>query len=195
MRRFTQGFYGYAVALFVCLAGAGLFLLVTPQSREEHIPRLDYSITVANFGHAVPYGVWAPQADPANWVPNSNRIADGENGAKVLYLGYATAARQHAMFVQSDERPAAGFASRMANTDKAMRHPAGRGRRVGAALQGGQEPALAGTCAARRDARHHRDGGLDGAGRAGGPPPATAPGLNLSSDDPRIEPLQRRPEG
>ncbi|MEU8400581.1 DUF4245 domain-containing protein [Nonomuraea sp. NPDC048892] len=119
MRRFTQGFYGYAVALFVCLAGAGLFLLVTPQSREEHIPRLDYSITVANFGHTVPYGVWAPQGDPANWVPNSNRIAEGENGAKVLYLGYATAARQHAMFAQSDERPAAGFASRMANTDKA----------------------------------------------------------------------------
>ncbi|MEV4471697.1 DUF4245 domain-containing protein [Nonomuraea salmonea] len=120
MRRFTQGLYGYAVALFVCLAGAGLFLLVTPQSRDEHIPRLDYSITVANFGHGVPYGVWAPQQDPPGWVPNSNRIADGENGAKVLYLGYATAKREHAMFAQSDEQPAAGFASRMANSDKAV---------------------------------------------------------------------------
>ncbi|MGW0804260.1 DUF4245 domain-containing protein [Nonomuraea sp. NPDC002799] len=116
MRRFTQGFYGYAVALFVCLAGAGLFLLITPQSREEHIPRLEYSITVANFGHAVPYGVWAPQKDPAGWVPNSNRIAKGENGAQALYLGYATAKREHAMFVQSNEQPAAAFASRMANT-------------------------------------------------------------------------------
>ncbi|GAA3663926.1 hypothetical protein GCM10022224_029840 [Nonomuraea antimicrobica] len=117
--RFTQGLYGYAVALFVCLAGAGVFLLVTPQSREEHIPRLDYSITVANFGHTVPYGVWSPQQDPADWVPNSNRIAKGENGAAVLYLGYATAKREHAMFAQSNEQPAAGFASRMANTDKA----------------------------------------------------------------------------
>ncbi|MFG1700826.1 DUF4245 domain-containing protein [Nonomuraea sp. NPDC049309] len=120
MRRFTQGFYGYAVALFICLAGAGLFLLVTPQSRDEHIPRRDYSITVANFGHSVPYGVWAPKEDPPGWVPNSNRIADGENGAKVLYLGYATAKREHAMFVQSNEQPAAGFASRMANSDKSV---------------------------------------------------------------------------
>ncbi|MEV0998324.1 DUF4245 domain-containing protein [Nonomuraea sp. NPDC050202] len=118
MRRFTQGLYGYAVALFVCLAGAGLFLLVTPQSREEHIPRLEYSITVANFGHSVPFGVWAPRQDPAGWVPNSNRIAKGENGAQVLYLGYATAKREHAMFAQSNEQPAAGFANRMSNTDK-----------------------------------------------------------------------------
>ncbi|MEV4577299.1 DUF4245 domain-containing protein [Nonomuraea jabiensis] len=120
MRRFTQGFYGYAVALFVCLAAAGLFLLIAPQSREQHIPRLDYSITVANFGHAVPYGVWAPSKDPAGWVPNSNKIAKGENGAQVLFLGYATAKREHAMFTQSNEQPAAGFASRMANSDKAV---------------------------------------------------------------------------
>jgi hypothetical protein len=118
--RFTQGFYGYAVALFVCLAGAGLFLLVAPQGREEHIPKLDYSITVANFSHTVPYAVWAPRQDPPGWVPNSNRIAKGENGAQVLYLGYATAKREHAMFAQSDEQPAAGFASRMANSDKAV---------------------------------------------------------------------------
>jgi hypothetical protein len=113
VRRFTQGFYGYAVALFVCLAGAGLFLLVTPQSREEHIPQINYSITVANFSHSVPYQVWSPQKDPANWVPNSNKIAKGASGADVLYLGYATAKRQHAMFVQSDEKPAAEFANRM----------------------------------------------------------------------------------
>lgn len=119
MRRFTEGLYGYAVALFVCLAGAGVFLLITPQSREEHIPRVEYSITVANFGHAVPFGVWAPRQDPAGWVPNSNRIAKGEGGAQVLYLGYATAKRQHAMFAQSNEQPAAGFAGRMANKDKA----------------------------------------------------------------------------
>ncbi|MEV0148497.1 MULTISPECIES: DUF4245 domain-containing protein [unclassified Nonomuraea] len=120
MRRFTDGFYGYAVALFVCLGAAGLFLLVAPQSRQEHIPRREYTITVANFGHAVPYQVWAPKQDPAGWVPNSNRIAKGENGAQVLYLGYATAKREHAMLAQSDEKPAAGFASRMANTDKAI---------------------------------------------------------------------------
>ncbi|NBE99559.1 DUF4245 domain-containing protein [Nonomuraea sp. KC401] len=120
MRRFTEGFYGYAVALLVCLVGAGVFLLVTPQSRDEHIPRVEYSITVANFGHEVPYRVWAPRNDPAGWVPNSNRIAAGNAGAKVLFLGYATAEREHAMFAQSDEKPAAGFASRMANSDKAV---------------------------------------------------------------------------
>ncbi|WP_308250639.1 DUF4245 family protein, partial [Nonomuraea rhizosphaerae] len=106
------------MALFVCLAGVGLFLLVTPQSREQHIPRVDYSITVANFGRAVPYQVWAPAKDPAGWVPNSNKIAKGEGGAQVLYLGYATAKLQHAMFAQSDEKPAAGFADRMANSNR-----------------------------------------------------------------------------
>jgi hypothetical protein len=120
VRRFTQGLYGYAVALFVCLVGAGLFLLVAPSGGEGHIPRREYTITVANFGHTVPYAVWAPRQDPPDWVPNSNRIAKGENGAQVLFLGYATAEREHAMFAQSDERPAAGFASRMANTDKAV---------------------------------------------------------------------------
>ncbi|MGI5286924.1 DUF4245 domain-containing protein [Nonomuraea polychroma] len=120
MRRFTEGFYGYVVALLVCLAGAGLFLLAAPQGREAHIPRRDYSITVANFGHSVPYAVWAPRQDPQDWVPNSNRIAKGENGAQVLYLGYATAKLRHAMFAQSNEQPAAGFASRMANSDKAV---------------------------------------------------------------------------
>lgn len=118
MRRFTQGFYGYAVALFICLAGVGVFMLVTPQSREEHIPRLDYSITVANFGHEAPYQVWAPRQDPQGWVPNSNRIAKGDNGAQVLYLGYATAKREHAMFAQSDEKPAAEFANRMTGIAK-----------------------------------------------------------------------------
>ena len=125
MRRFTEGFYGYAVAVFVCLGAVGLFLLIAPQSREEHIPRLDYTITVANFNRAVPYQVWRPGADPAGWVSNSNRIAKGDNGADVLYVGYATAKgaddkRHHAMIVQSGEQPAASFASRIANTDKVM---------------------------------------------------------------------------
>jgi hypothetical protein len=119
VRRFTEGFYGYAVALFVCLAAGGCFLLLNPQGDEEHIPRRDYSITVANFGHSVPYQVWAPRQDPAGWIPNSNRIAKGEGGAQVLYLGYATAEREHVMFVQSDEKPAAEFANRMANTNQA----------------------------------------------------------------------------
>lgn len=120
MRRFTEGFHGYVVALFVCLAAAGLFLLVSPQGREEHIPKRDYSITVANFARTVPYQVWAPAKDPGGWIANSNRIAKGENGARVLHIGYATAAREHAMLIQSDEKPAAGFANRMANTNRAI---------------------------------------------------------------------------
>lgn len=118
--RFTQGLYGYAVALFVCLAGAGLFLLITPQSREEHIPRLEYSITVANFNRAVPYQIWAPAKDPDGWIPNSNNIAKGANNAQVLSLGYATSKREHARFMQSNEQPAAAFANRMANSDKSV---------------------------------------------------------------------------
>lgn len=120
MRRFTEGLYGYAVALLVCLVAAGgCFLLISPRGGEEHIPRRDYSITVANFARTVPYQVWAPAQDPSGWVPNSNRIAEGENGAKVLYLGFATAEREHAMFAQSDEKPAAEFANRLANTSQA----------------------------------------------------------------------------
>ncbi len=120
MRRFTEGFHGYAVALFICLGAVGLFLLVTPQSGKEHIPKRDYSITVANFSRAVPYQVWAPVKDPEGWVPNSNKIATGESGARVLNLGYATAAREHAMVIKSDEKPPAGFANRMANSDKVV---------------------------------------------------------------------------
>lgn len=120
MRRFTEGFHGYVVAVLVCLAGVGLFLLVTPRSTAEHIPRRDYSITVANFARTVPYAVWAPEKDPEGWIPNSNRIAKGEDGAQVLHIGYATAEREHAMFIQSNEKPAAGFASRMANSDKVI---------------------------------------------------------------------------
>ncbi|MFI6482762.1 DUF4245 domain-containing protein [Nonomuraea sp. NPDC050663] len=121
MRRFTEGFYGYVVAVFVVLACVGVFLIFfAPQSRDERIPRRDYTITVANFNRAVPYQIWAPTSDPAGWIPNSNKIANGEGGAKVLHLGYATKAREHAVFIQSDERPPAGFANRMANSDKAV---------------------------------------------------------------------------
>ncbi|MDA0635700.1 DUF4245 domain-containing protein [Nonomuraea sp. MCN248] len=120
MQRFTEGLHGYVVAVLVCLAGVGLFLLITPRGDVEHIPRRDYSITVANFSRTVPYAVWSPAQDPEGWIPNSSRVAQGDNGAQVLHIGYATAAREHAMFIQSDEKPAAGFANRMANSDKSV---------------------------------------------------------------------------
>lgn len=120
MRRFTEGFYGYVVAVLVCLGLVGVFFLVTPKERNGHIPKRDYSITVANFGHAVPYRVWAPAHDPAGWTSNSNRIANGEGGAQVLSIGYATAAGEHAMLIESDERPAAEFANRMANSSQSV---------------------------------------------------------------------------
>ncbi|MEU9835990.1 DUF4245 domain-containing protein [Streptosporangium sp. NPDC048047] len=115
MRRFTQGLYGYAFAMLVCLAAVGLFLLVTPQSRTEHIPRVDYSMDVANLRRSAPYEVWAPSRVPARWIPNSSR-ATQEKGVTTWRLGFATARRSHAMLAQSDEKPAAGFASRMAGT-------------------------------------------------------------------------------
>ncbi|MGW5681013.1 DUF4245 domain-containing protein [Nonomuraea sp. NPDC003754] len=124
MRRFTQGFYGYAFALLVCLALAVIIVVSAPTGRQgQHVPRLDYAITVANYNRAVPQQVWAPAKDPADWIPNSNRIAKGADGTQVLSVGYATAPdagdqRHHVMIVQGAEKPAAAFASRIANTDK-----------------------------------------------------------------------------
>ncbi|GAA4208066.1 DUF4245 domain-containing protein [Microbispora amethystogenes] len=117
MGRFTQGFYGYAFALLVCIAGVGLFLLVTPQSRTEHIPRVQYGIDQANAVRAAPYEVVAPRQVPANWVPNSSRLTQ-DGGVVTWRLGFATGEREHAMVAQSDERPIAGFVNRMTNTDK-----------------------------------------------------------------------------
>ncbi|WP_431895751.1 DUF4245 domain-containing protein [Nonomuraea sp. bgisy101] len=126
MRRFTQGFYGYAFALFVCLALAVIIVVTAPTGREgQHVPRLDYTITVANYNRSVPYEVWAPAKDPADWIPNSNRIAKGADNSSVLSIGYATAPdaedeRHHAMIVQGAEKPPAAFASRIANSDKSI---------------------------------------------------------------------------
>ncbi|MER5424507.1 DUF4245 domain-containing protein [Streptosporangium roseum] len=123
MERFTQGFYGYAVAMLVCLAGVGVFLLVTPQSRTEHLPKVDFSIDVANMRRDAPYQVWTPEPVPADWIPTSSRMSK-EKGAVTWKLGFATAkrpeaaTRSHAMLAQSDEKPAAEFANRMANTSE-----------------------------------------------------------------------------
>ncbi|WP_204013370.1 DUF4245 domain-containing protein [Sphaerimonospora thailandensis] len=117
MGRFTQGIYGYVFALLVCLAGAGLFLLVTPQSRTEHIPRVDFSIDQINAARAASYEIVSPREVLPNWVPNSSNLTDNA-GAVTWRLGFATARRQHAMLAQSDEQPSGEFANRMANTDK-----------------------------------------------------------------------------
>ncbi|MFF5206732.1 DUF4245 domain-containing protein [Streptosporangium sp. NPDC000396] len=122
MRKFTQGFYGYAFAMLVCLAAVGLFLLVTPQSRTERIPKVDYSIDVANLRRTAPYQVWTPEPAPAGWIPTSSR-ATTEKGVTTWKLGFATAGRpgatrSHAMLAQSDEKPPAEFANRMANTSE-----------------------------------------------------------------------------
>ncbi|GGK68612.1 hypothetical protein Sme01_13860 [Sphaerisporangium melleum] len=116
MRRFTQGFYGYAFALLVCLAIVGIFLLIAPQSREEHIPRVDYSMTLAGLRRVAPYEVRVPDPVPAGWVPNSSEV--DQKGYVTWRLGFATAKRSHALLAQSDE-PGEAFASRIANTDKA----------------------------------------------------------------------------
>ena len=117
MGRFTQGFLGYAFALLVCLGAVGLFLLVTPQSRTERVPEVNYTIDLANARRRAAYDVWAPSPLPANWIANSSRMpADTEY--VTWRLGFATAQRRHAMLAQSDEKPAAEFANRMANSDK-----------------------------------------------------------------------------
>jgi hypothetical protein len=117
VRRFTEGLYGYAFALAVCLAAVGIFLLVTPQSRTEHIPRVNYAIDQANAVRVAAYPIEAPTAVLPNWVPNSSRLT--QKGTYVTWrLGFATGERMHAMLAQSNEQPFADFANRMANTDK-----------------------------------------------------------------------------
>jgi hypothetical protein len=115
--RFTQGFLGYAFALLVCLGAVGLFLLVTPQSRTERVPEVNYTIDLANARRRASYEVWAPSPLPANWIANSSRMP-AEGTSLTWRLGFATAQRRHAMLAQSDEKPAAEFANRMANSDK-----------------------------------------------------------------------------
>ncbi|MDH2428854.1 DUF4245 domain-containing protein [Sphaerisporangium sp. TRM90804] len=115
MRRFLEGFYGYAFAVLFCLALVGVFLLVTPQSRTEHIPVVDYSMTVAELRRVAPYEVRVPEPVPAGWVPNSSSV--DKRGHVTWRLGFATAQREHATLAQSDE-PAQAFANRLANSDK-----------------------------------------------------------------------------
>ncbi|WP_214111145.1 DUF4245 domain-containing protein [Acrocarpospora catenulata] len=115
MRQFTQGLYGYAFALLVCLAAVGVFLLVTPQSRTRHIPRVDYTIDTANAARLAPYQVEVPSAVPSGWTPTSSRVTN-DKGTLTWRLGFATAGHLHAMLAQSNESPSAGFADRMANT-------------------------------------------------------------------------------
>ncbi|GAA3125655.1 hypothetical protein GCM10010466_15680 [Planomonospora alba] len=132
MQRFTEGFRGYVAAMLICLLGVFVFLLVTPQSREERIPRIDYSMDVAAMRREAPYQVWAPGTVPEGWIPTSSRKTP-ETGAKrsgkepvTWRLGFATTVdpeigrRRHAMLAQSDEKPAAEFANRMANSDKVV---------------------------------------------------------------------------
>ncbi|GII64465.1 hypothetical protein Skr01_45500 [Sphaerisporangium krabiense] len=117
MRQFTQGFYGYVFAMLVCLGIVGVFLLITPQSRTQHIPRVDYSITLSNLRRDAPYEVRAPEPVPAGWTPNSSEV--DKNAHVTWRLGFATAGKSHAMLAQSDE-PAAQFANRIANSDKVV---------------------------------------------------------------------------
>ncbi|GAA0407378.1 hypothetical protein Acor_68980 [Acrocarpospora corrugata] len=115
MRQFTQGFYGYAVALFVCLLAVGLFLLITPQSRTEHIPRVDFTIDTANAARLAPYEVEVPSQVPTGWTSTSSRVTQ-DKSILTWRLGFATGQKMHAMLAQSNEAPTAGFASRLANT-------------------------------------------------------------------------------
>jgi len=117
VQRFTEGFRGYAIALAVCLAIAGLILLGAPKGDREHIPAVDYTIDAANARNTASYQVWVPSAVPEGWVPTSSRLVTRQ-GTVTWRLGFATASRSHAMLAQSDEKPLADFVDRMANTER-----------------------------------------------------------------------------
>ncbi|WP_066371948.1 DUF4245 domain-containing protein [Herbidospora mongoliensis] len=119
MRKFTQGLYGYAFALLVCFAGVGLFLLVTPQSRTEHIPRIEFAYdakVAARVAGEAGFSVEVPEPVQPNWIPTSSNLTNTK-GVVTWRLGFATGKRMHAMLAQSNEQPLAGFANRMANTE------------------------------------------------------------------------------
>lgn len=118
MQRFIEGFRGYVIALAVCLGIAGLLLLGAPKGEREHIPAVDYSIDAVNARNAASYQVWVPSAVPEGWVPTSSRLVT-QKGTVTWRLGFATAARSHAMLAQSNEKPLTAFADRMANTERA----------------------------------------------------------------------------
>jgi hypothetical protein len=115
VRKFTEGLYAYAFALLVCVAGGAVFLLVTPQSRTEHIPRVDYSIDQVNAVRAAPYALVAPAPVPVGWIPTSSNVTQRASAVS-WRLGFATAARQHALLAQSNEQPLSAYADRMAET-------------------------------------------------------------------------------
>ena len=83
---------------------------------------------------------WASPRPRVQIQPSSRRTrATNTKGVVTWQLGFATAKgpddeRSHASLAQSDEKPAAEFANRMANTDKATGNVPGRatvGRWVG----------------------------------------------------------------
>ncbi|MBP2707121.1 DUF4245 domain-containing protein [Microbispora sp. RL4-1S] len=117
MGRFTQGAAGYGYVLVVCLVGLALFALVTPHGRVAAAPPVDYSADRAGAAGTAPYPVVAPREVPPGWTPESS-ILTRDGGAVTWRLGFATRARTHALVAQSDERPPAGFADRMANTER-----------------------------------------------------------------------------
>ncbi|WP_459802782.1 DUF4245 domain-containing protein [Herbidospora sp. RD11066] len=119
MRKFTQGLYGYVFALLVCFAGVGLFLLITPQSRTEHIPRVEFSYDANNAARAAEFPIEVPEPVQPNWVPTSSNLTTTK-GVVTWRLGFATGERMHAMLAQSNEQPLAGFANRMTNTETAL---------------------------------------------------------------------------
>ncbi|MFF3665193.1 DUF4245 domain-containing protein [Microtetraspora malaysiensis] len=118
MRRFTEGFYGYAFALIVCLAAGSLILFFMPNGKNEHIPRIDFSIDKVNAARAASYTVETPKDVLPDWVPTSSQITQ-KSDVVTWRLGFATKKRMHAMVAQSNEQPFAEFANRMANSDKA----------------------------------------------------------------------------
>ncbi len=118
VRRFTEGFYGYAFALIVCLAAGSLILFFMPNGKSEHIPRIDFSIDKVNAARAASYTIEVPGQVLPNWVPTSSQLTD-KAGVVTWRLGFATDKRMHAMVAQSNETPLADFANRMANSDKA----------------------------------------------------------------------------
>ncbi len=94
----------------------GLFLLVAPPSRTEHIPRVEFTIDAANAARAAEFPIEVPESVQPDWVPTSSRLTTA-NGVVTWRLGFATGKRMHAMLAQSNEQPVAGFANRMANTE------------------------------------------------------------------------------
>jgi hypothetical protein len=125
-----SGLPGFSMAMLVCLAVAGLVLLISPRRNESAMPHADYQSDLAGLTAIAPYQVQAPQGLPPQWFPTSTRLSGQARGPVSWHLGFFTARKEYAALEESNETPdgAGNFVDRMTSQG----HPDGTTQVAGA---------------------------------------------------------------